>query len=49
MAGIPRKYGKALINIILVVIIVLGCIFIAPKIMILFMPFITLHSGCKVL
>lgn len=40
MAGIPRKYGKALVNIGLAVLIVLGCIFIAPKIIILFMPFI---------
>lgn len=40
MAGIPKKYGKALTNLILVIVIVLGCIFVVPKIMILFMPFI---------
>ena len=40
MAGIPKKYGKSFINLFLVVAIVLGCIFIAPKIILLFMPFI---------
>ena len=40
MAGVPKKYAKACVNLSLVVIIILGCIFIAPKIMILFMPFI---------
>lgn len=40
MAGIPKKYGKAWINIILAIVIVLGCIFIAPKVIILFMPFV---------
>lgn len=40
MAGIPGKYGKACVNLILVTAIILGCIFIAPKIIILFMPFI---------
>ncbi len=40
MAGIPRKYGKACVNLILAVCIILGCIFVAPKIMMLFMPFI---------
>lgn len=40
MVGIPKKYGKAFINLILVVVIVLGCVFIAPKIMLVFMPFI---------
>ena len=40
MAGIPKKYGKAFTNLILVIVIVLGCIFVVPKIMILFMPFI---------
>ena len=40
MAGIPKKYAKAFINIILVIVIVLSCIFIAPKMIMLFMPFI---------
>lgn len=40
MVGIPKKYGKSFINLILVVVIVLGCVFIAPKIMLVFMPFI---------
>lgn len=40
MAGIPRKYGKACVNLIVVVVIVLGCFFVAPKVMLLFMPFI---------
>lgn len=40
MAGIPKKYGKSFTNLILVVVIVLGCIYIAPKIILLFMPFI---------
>ena len=40
MAGIPRKYGKACVNLILVVIIVLGCLFVVPEIIPLFMPFI---------
>ena len=40
MAGIPKKYGKAFTNLILVAIIVLGCIAVAPKIILLFMPFI---------
>lgn len=40
MAGIPKKYGKSLINLILAVVIFLGCVFIAPKIILLFMPFI---------
>ena len=40
MAGIPRKYGKSFTNLILVVAIILGCIFVAPKIILLFMPFI---------
>lgn len=40
MAGIPKKYGKACVNLILATVIILGCIFIAPKIMLLFMPFI---------
>lgn len=40
MAGIPKKYGKACVNLILIVSIVLVCIFIVPKIMLLFMPFI---------
>lgn len=40
MAGIPKKYGKACVNLILAALIVLGCIFIAPKVIMLFMPFI---------
>ena len=40
MAGIPKKYGKSFINLILIVLIVLGGIFLAPKIIVLFMPFI---------
>lgn len=40
MAGIPRKYGKAFVNLILIAVIVLMCVFIVPKIMVLFMPFI---------
>ena len=40
MSGISKKYGKAFTNLFLIVIIVLGCIFIAPKIILLFMPFI---------
>lgn len=40
MVGIPKKYGKSFTNLILVAVIVLGCIFIAPKIMLVFMPFI---------
>ncbi len=40
MAGIPKKYGKAITNLVLVMVIILGCIFIAPKIILLFMPFI---------
>lgn len=40
MAGIPKKYGKACVNLILVVVVALGCIFLVPKIMLVFMPFI---------
>ena len=40
MAGIPTKYKKAYANLILIVSIVLICILLAPKIMLLFMPFI---------
>ena len=40
MAGIPKKYGKACVNLILIVTIVLVCVFVVPKIMLLFMPFI---------
>lgn len=40
MAGIPKKYAKSFTNLILVVVIVLGCIFVAPKVILLFMPFI---------
>lgn len=40
MAGIPRKYGKAFMNLILAAVIVFLCIFIAPKVVLLFMPFL---------
>lgn len=40
MTGIPRKYGKACTNLILILAIILFCVFIAPKIILLFMPFI---------
>lgn len=40
MTGIPKKYGKACANLILILAIIFGCIFIAPKIILLFMPFI---------
>ena len=40
MAGIPKKYGKACVNIILTVVIVLFCIYIVPKIIMLLMPFV---------
>lgn len=40
MAGIPKKYAKSFTNLILVVVIVIGCIFVAPKVILLFMPFI---------
>ena len=40
MAKIPKKYGKAYANLLLIVAIVLVCVFIAPKIILLLMPFI---------
>lgn len=40
MAGIPRKYGKAFVNIISAVIIIILGIYILPKIIMLLMPFI---------
>lgn len=40
MTEIPKKYGKACLNLILALVIILGCIFIMPKIILLFMPFI---------
>lgn len=40
MLGISKKYGKAFTNLFLIIIIALGCIFIAPKVILLFMPFI---------
>lgn len=40
MTGIPKKYGKACTNLILILAIIFGCVFIAPKIILLFMPFI---------
>ena len=40
MSAISRKYVKASTNLILMTVIVLGCIFVAPKVMLLFMPFI---------
>ena len=40
MAGIPRKYGKAGVNLILDLLIVLGGIYFVPKILFLCMPFV---------
>jgi len=40
MAGIPKKYGKALVNLILAAVIILICVYVAPKVIMLFMPFI---------
>ena len=40
MTGITSKYGKACVNLLLAVVIILVCIYIVPKIIILFMPFI---------
>ena len=40
MSAISRKYVKAFTNLILMAVIVLGCIFVAPKVILLFMPFI---------
>lgn len=40
MAGVPKKYEKACVNLIIALSVVLGCIFVVPKIMLLFMPFI---------
>ena len=40
MAKIPKKYGKAYANLLLIVAIVLVCVFVAPKIILLLMPFI---------
>ena len=40
MAGIPRKYGKAFVNIISAAIIIILGIYILPKIIMLLMPFI---------
>lgn len=40
MTGIPKKYRKSFANLSLILVIILGCIFIAPKIILLFMPFI---------
>lgn len=40
MTGNPKKYEKAFINISLVVILIWGCIFVAPKVILLFMPFV---------
>ena len=40
MTGIPKKYEKALLNMILSILIILGCIFVAPKVILLFMPFV---------
>lgn len=41
MAGIPKKYVKAAVNISLVLIVIGFGIFAAPRIILLFMPFIT--------
>ena len=40
VAGIPSKYMKACVNLILAIVIVAVCIYIAPKIILLLMPFI---------
>ena len=40
MARIPKKYGKACVNLIVAAVIILACIFVIPEIMLLFMPFI---------
>lgn len=40
MTGIPPKYMKACVNLILAIVIVAVCIYIAPKIILLLMPFI---------
>lgn len=40
MTGIPPKYVKACVNLILAIVIVIVCIYIAPKIILLLMPFI---------
>lgn len=40
MTGVPKKYGKACLNLLLAAVIILGCIFIMPRILLLFMPFI---------
>lgn len=40
MTGIPKKYGKACMNLILMLGVVLGGIFLVPKIILLFMPFV---------
>ena len=40
MTGIPRKYGKAFINLIVTAFIIWVSVSVVPKIMLLFMPFI---------
>ena len=40
MAGIPKKYEKACLNIAATIIIILAGIYLVPKIIMLFMPFI---------
>lgn len=40
MAGIPPKYKKAGLNLLLTAVIALSCVYLAPKIIMLFMPFI---------
>lgn len=40
MAEIPPKYEKAFANVMLAAAIVLGCVFVAPKIILLLMPFV---------
>lgn len=40
MTEIGKKYRKAAINLILILVIVFLCVFIAPRIILLFMPFI---------
>lgn len=40
MARIPKKYAKSGLNLLLTAVIIIGGIFMAPKVLLLFMPFI---------
>ena len=40
MTGIPPKYIKACVNLILAIVIMIVCIYVAPKIILLLMPFV---------